>query len=121
MAGKCGVCGFLIWGLAGILAGNGVVAQGVAGPSLMIYLTSDDGPEAGSEQLVRVVDSLKIRCNVFVVGSRVFRDSNAVGVFMRLIHDSLFLTGNHSWTHASGHYRKYYDSAGSRARRFQEK
>lgn len=79
--------------------------------AITLYLTSDDGPAEGSESLQYLADSLKVKFNVFPIGSRVLHDDHSLGLFRRYENDSLFLVGNHGFSHAWGHYRQYYDDA----------
>ncbi|HVS95332.1 MAG TPA: polysaccharide deacetylase family protein [Puia sp.] len=76
-----------------------------------LYLTSDDGPAEGSESLQYLADSLNVKFNVFLIGSRVLRNDRSLALFRRYQTDSLFLVCNHSFSHAWGHYRDYYEDA----------
>jgi hypothetical protein len=57
-----------------------------------------------------LADSERVKVNLFVIGHRALRDDSVGRVFQRHRSDSLLLFANHSFTHAGGHYRAYYDS-----------
>jgi len=74
-----------------------------------VYLTFDDGPGPGSEQVYRFADSTGVKINLFAVGHRVLRGDSSGIAFRQHQHDSLILVCNHSFSHADGHYNKYYE------------
>lgn len=73
-----------------------------------IYLTVDDGPSKGSRQLYELVDSERVKVNLFIVGSRAVRTDSTGVLFSKWRNDSLMLVCNHSYSHAWGHYKQYY-------------
>ena len=83
-----------------------------------VYLTFDDGPGPGSEQVYGFADSGNVKINLFVVGHRVLRGDSSSNVFRQHHHDSLILICNHSFSHAGGHYRQYYEDAAAVLRDF---
>lgn len=74
-----------------------------------VYLTVDDGPSKGSRQLYELVDSEQVKVNLFIVGRHAVRADSAGDLFRKWRKDSLMLVCNHSYSHAGGHYRQYYD------------
>ena len=74
-----------------------------------LYLTFDDGPCEGSDQvnLISLIDSIKI--NVFIIGSRVFLNDTLKQYYLSYKHNPFVEIGNHSFTHANGKYRRYYE------------
>jgi peptidoglycan/xylan/chitin deacetylase (PgdA/CDA1 family) len=78
-----------------------------------VYLTFDDGPGPGSEQVYGFADSEGVKINLFVVGHRVLRGDSSGNVFRQHHRDSLILICNHSFSHAGGRYRQYYEDAAS--------
>jgi len=79
----------------------------------VIYLTVDDGPSKGSRQLYELVDSERVKVNLFIVGSHAIGTDSVGGVFSKWRKDSLMLICNHSDSHARGHYKQYYQDPSS--------
>jgi len=76
-----------------------------------LYLTFDDGPTRGSRNVNALTISDSININVFVIGRFVFKSDSSRELF-ELYHDNPFIEiGNHSFTHADGHYHLYYKNA----------
>lgn len=86
-----------------------MLSSGPAQPPVNIYLTFDDGPGPGSEQVYRLADSEKVKINLFVIGNRAIRDDSICHLFQRHRKDSFLLFANHSYSHADGHYKLYYE------------
>ncbi len=77
-------------------------------PSRVIYLTSDDGPLAGTVNLNRSINRLKVPITLFVVGKPP-HNSKRLMQYYRMCRENRYVTiGNHSFTHANFHYKKYY-------------
>jgi len=77
-----------------------------------IYLTFDDGPLAGTDDVIAVLNAQQVRGTLFMVGDHV---SNAWrrGV-LRDAHASAYVqVANHSRTHAHDRYRDYYAGSAS--------
>ncbi len=77
-----------------------------------IYLTIDDGPSPASFYLSNKAMADSIYLTMFVIGDSVFKNSSNK-IFFDLYQLNPFIEiGNHSYSHANGHYRLYYkDSA----------
>jgi len=86
---------------------------GLKQPPVNVYLTFDDGPGPGSPQVYRLADSLKVKINLFVIGSRALREDSIYQIFQYHRNDTFLLFGNHSYSHAGGHYKRYYSDPGS--------
>lgn len=74
-----------------------------------IYLTFDDGPNHGTENLIKIINDRKVPVTAFVVGQHVFGSQKQKDDFETLKKDTLFEIANHSFTHASGKYTKFYE------------
>lgn len=91
--------------------GSVKVAAKDSGDINYIYLTFDDGPLEGSEDIDNAVRTEKIKVNVFVVGQHALNDERMRG-FYKLYQQNPFIEiGNHSFSHAHNHYKKFYDSS----------
>lgn len=82
------------------------------GPKKKIYLTFDDGPNRGTMNVLQQVKEENIPVSFFVVGQHVFDSPSQTATWQELKKDSSIELCNHSYTHASGRYSKFYaDSA----------
>lgn len=79
-----------------------------AKPLQHIYLTFDDGPLEGSEDINDAVSKEQIKVNVFVVGQHAL-SSERMRSFYKLYENNPWIEiGNHSFSHAHDHYKKFY-------------
>lgn len=73
-----------------------------------IYITFDDGPLEGSNDIDDAVRNEQINVNVFVVGQHVLRDKE-MRSFYKLYEENPYIEiGNHSFSHAHNRYKNYY-------------
>lgn len=85
-----------------------------------IYLTFDDGPLYGSENINRIIENEKIKVNVFVVGKHA-ETNEKLKEYYRLYSENPFVEiGNHSYTHALGKYREFYSNTPGAIRDFEK-
>ncbi|WP_425360220.1 MULTISPECIES: polysaccharide deacetylase family protein [unclassified Candidatus Tisiphia] len=76
--------------------------------SYTIYITSDDGPLRGTENVVAVMTGEKIPVTMFMVGFHYDSSSWSKGV-VNLAKKSPFIQiGNHSYSHAYNRYQQFY-------------
>lgn len=80
----------------------------VAKPIKYIYLTFDDGPLQGSENIDSIVLAEKLKINVFVVGMNVENSKQLKSYFTMYENNPYIEVYNHSYTHALGKYKKFY-------------
>ena len=73
-----------------------------------IYLTFDDGPLEGSEDVDNAATIEKIKVNVFVVGSSVESSSRMLRYFHLYENNPYIEIGNHSYSHAHNEYGLFY-------------
>lgn len=80
-----------------------------------VYLTFDDGPLAGTDDVLDVLAAKGLKATLFMVGEHV--RSAFTRRQLERAHDSgLVQVANHSQTHAHNHYSAFYaDPAGVRA------
>lgn len=74
-----------------------------------IYLTFDDGPLDGSEDIDDAVTKEKIKINVFIVGQHALSSKKMRGYFQLYVNNPLIEVGNHSFSHAHNQYEKFYE------------
>jgi peptidoglycan-N-acetylglucosamine deacetylase len=75
-----------------------------------IYLTFDDGPCAGSDKVNALCTTDTIPINVFLIGQKVYASRNSQGYLHNYESNPLIEVGNHSYTHANLHYKKYFQN-----------
>lgn len=78
----------------------------------IVYLTFDDGPEAGTAEVYGLLRSLGVRGTFFLVGENAahYEQHVAPGFLNRLYADTSMQTANHSHTHAHQFYSSFYDT-----------
>lgn len=73
----------------------------------VVYLTFDDGPVAGTDDVVSVLTKKQVKGTVFLVGGQI--SSNFARGVLKAAKSSRFVeVANHSTTHADHRYREYY-------------
>lgn len=74
-----------------------------------IYITFDDGPLKGSQDIDDAVRNEQIKVNVFVVGQHAL--SGSLKGFYKLYQDNPYIEiSNHSFSHAHNRYENFYKS-----------
>jgi peptidoglycan/xylan/chitin deacetylase (PgdA/CDA1 family) len=76
-----------------------------------VYLTFDDGPLEGSEDVDDAVRQEKIKINVFLVGSHALSSARMKGYCQLYEMNHWIEVGNHSYSHAHDGYQTYYANA----------
>lgn len=74
-----------------------------------IYLTFDDGPNRGTQNVLATVKEENIPVSFFVVGKHVFDSPQQHATWEMLKADSTIELCNHSFTHALNRYTKFYE------------
>lgn len=77
--------------------------------SFTIYLTFDDGPLEGSEDINEAVTKEQVKINVFVVGQHALSNDKMKNYYQLYLANPLIEVGNHSFSHAHNQYRKFYE------------
>ncbi|MBS1914745.1 MAG: polysaccharide deacetylase family protein [Bacteroidetes bacterium] len=73
-----------------------------------VYITIDDGPSSGTTFINEIVTTYGIPITVFPIGKNVYKNDSSINLFHLYTKNPLIETGNHSFTHANGHYHQYY-------------
>jgi len=82
-------------------------------PLYHVYLTFDDGPLSGSEDIDNAVSAQKVKINVFVVGSYV-QIFPRMSKYLQLYENNPYIEiGNHSYSHAHKEYAAFYKDSAS--------
>ncbi len=74
----------------------------------IIYLTFDDGPLLGSDNIISVLKEEGVKATMFMVGKHIQKSKFKKEIFKRAIKEPLILVANHTYSHADGKYRKFY-------------
>ena len=74
-----------------------------------IYLTFDDGPNKGTQNVIDIINQEEIDATLFIVGEHVYGSSMQNNVFDSVMSSRFIEVANHSYTHAfHNHFSKYY-------------
>lgn len=76
-----------------------------------IYLTFDDGPNKGTQNVLDIVQQENVPATFFIVGEHVFGSLEQAQTWDSLQHANNIEICNHSFTHAHNHYSKFYEDA----------
>ena len=77
----------------------------------VIYLTFDDGPNKGTENLLKILHKRDAKATSFVVGKHVTGSQSQSKIMKLMEEDSLLEIANHSYTHAGNQYSKFYNDS----------
>jgi peptidoglycan/xylan/chitin deacetylase (PgdA/CDA1 family) len=73
----------------------------------IIYLTFDDGPLLGTSNVLEVLEEEQIDATMFFVGKHILGRKS---LFKRAKQMPNILIGNHTYSHANGHYTRFYNN-----------
>jgi peptidoglycan/xylan/chitin deacetylase (PgdA/CDA1 family) len=73
-----------------------------------IYLTFDDGPNKGTQNVLDIIQQEEVPVTFFIVGQHVFASIGQNQVWDSLRMAKNIELCNHSYTHAHNHYTKFY-------------
>lgn len=74
----------------------------------VIYLTFDDGPNRGTENLLKILHKRNICATAFLVGKHAYGSKKQQEDLKLLREDKLVELANHSFTHAHNKYTDFY-------------
>lgn len=75
-----------------------------------VYLSFDDGPLNGSENINDIILKEKIKISVFMVGEHVIKDKQ-MDTYARYYDQNPYIDEyNHSFSHANDHYEAFYSN-----------
>lgn len=76
-----------------------------------LYFTFDDGPNNGTDELIKIINETKIPATAFVIAKHVNSSSFQKRMYEKLESDTLFEIANHSYSHAKNKYSEFYKDA----------
>ncbi|KPE51144.1 polysaccharide deacetylase family protein [Chryseobacterium indologenes] len=77
----------------------------------VIYLTFDDGPNQGTENLIRILNKRNVCATAFLVGKHAYGSKKQKDDMELLKSNPLIELANHSFTHAHNKYTDFYKNA----------
>jgi len=83
-----------------------------------IYLTFDDGPNKGTENLLKIINKYQIPVTSFIVGKHVYDSKTQAKNLKELENNELVELANHSYSHALNHYFEFYKNSENVVRDF---
>lgn len=75
----------------------------------VIYLTFDDGPNRGTENLLKILHKRNVCATAFLVGKHAYGSKKQQEDLQLLRKDGLIELANHSFTHAHNKYTDFYN------------
>lgn len=74
-----------------------------------VYITSDDGPWSGTENIIKVATATKTPISLFFIGYRYYKANDNLKQVVQQLKDNPYIQiCNHSYSHAWGRYGKFY-------------
>lgn len=87
------------------------VTMNIRAAEYTIYLTFDDGPLSGTSNILDVLETEAVPAALFMVGEHAGANAGRKALLARAKASPLLTVGNHSFTHANNHYKKFYSNA----------
>lgn len=84
----------------------------------VIYLTFDDGPNQGTENLLKILNKRNVSATAFLVGKHAYGSIKQKNDLELLKKNPLIELANHSFTHAHNKYTDFYKNADAVVRDF---
>ena len=76
--------------------------------SATVFLTFDDGPQPGTDDVIGVLEAKQVKGTLFMVGEHVEQSAWRKGVLKSAQNSRYVELANHSNTHAHNKYQQYY-------------
>ncbi|MDH6253585.1 peptidoglycan/xylan/chitin deacetylase (PgdA/CDA1 family) [Chryseobacterium sp. H1D6B] len=92
--------------------------EDVSSDKRVIYLTFDDGPNRGTENLLKILHKRNVCATAFLVGKHTFGSTKQKEDFELLKNDHLVELANHSFSHAHNKYTDFYKNSAAVVRDF---
>lgn len=92
--------------------------ENVSSDKRVIYLTFDDGPNQGTENLIKLLNKRNVSATAFLVGQHAYGSKKQKEGLELLKKDPLIELANHSFTHAHNKYTDFYKNPSAVVRDF---
>lgn len=73
-----------------------------------LYLTWDDGPNEGTENVIKAFKKHNIPVTFFIIARNIHQANNGKKHYEIEVNDPLFQVANHSFNHANNRYKTFY-------------
>ncbi|MBL0145222.1 MAG: polysaccharide deacetylase family protein [Chitinophagaceae bacterium] len=73
-----------------------------------IYLTFDDGPNKGTNNVYQIIDKEEVNATLFIIGQHVYGSKEQAAIFDSIVNSRYIEVANHSYTHAHNKFVKFY-------------
>ncbi|HRD58635.1 MAG TPA: polysaccharide deacetylase family protein [Ferruginibacter sp.] len=73
-----------------------------------IYLTFDDGPNKGTQNVLNILTEEKIPATLFIIGQHVYGSHSQANIYDSLRNSAFVELANHSYTHAHNKFSHFY-------------
>ncbi len=73
-----------------------------------MYLTFDDGPLDGTQNVINILQEEGISATMFMIGKHIKASASRKRLFNMAVDDPLIVVANHTYSHANRHYRRFY-------------
>ncbi len=87
-----------------------ITSRPIYGEQKIIYLTFDDGPLNGTQNVISVLSEMGVSATMFMIGKHVKQNQYRKNMFLRAIDEPNIMVANHTYSHANGHYRRFYSN-----------
>lgn len=74
----------------------------------IIFLTFDDGPLAGTTNILKVLQKEKVPATMFMVAKHILMNKK---IYKKALKNPYVTVANHTYSHANGRYRKFYSNS----------
>ena len=81
------------------------MAVATGGYEKVLYLTFDDGPVDGTQNVLRVLEEEGVQATMFCVGRHAQKRRR---LYLRELRMPNLMVANHTYSHANGHYSRFY-------------
>jgi peptidoglycan/xylan/chitin deacetylase (PgdA/CDA1 family) len=109
MITKRSILGYAATAIAAMALDGNVKASDGRG-NKTVFLTSDDGPEAGTSTIIDIAERHQVPVTLFMIGMNVAANKTCRSLLERARNSAWITIGNHSFNHCSEHYvRCYHD------------
>lgn len=73
-----------------------------------IYLSFDDGPNKGTQNVLDIINKEEVDATLFLVGGHVYGSRQQNALYDSILSSRFVEIANHSYTHAKNRYAKFY-------------
>lgn len=72
-----------------------------------IFLTFDDGPTYGTQNILTILEEEKVPATLFLVGKNIVKNNDT---YLKILASNYVSVANHTYSHANSKYKKFYSN-----------